>query len=135
VKALDTSVLLGLLEDAAGSKELLRRLRGEEVATTEANLLELEYIAAQGSGRHRASRRNAITRLRQKITVLPLDARAVEACSHHLGKGAEAAPPLVCAMMGALETNGCAELLTHDSPSIAGQWKVRVTRIQFHHSK
>jgi len=135
MKALDTPVLLALLEGALGTKELLRRLHGEELATTEANLLELEYIVARGPAKHRGSRRDAITRLRRKITVLPIDARAVEACSHHLGKGAEAAPPLVGAMMGALEASGCAELLTRDPFAPEGRWKVRVTRIQYHHPK
>jgi len=135
MKALDTPVLLAILEGAAGSKELLRRLRGEELATTEANLLELEYLVARGPEKHRRSRRDAITRLRRKITVLPVDARAVDVCSHYLGKGAETAPPLVCAMMGALEATGCAELLTHDLPVPMGRWKVRVTRIQFRHSQ
>jgi len=135
MKALDTSVLLALLEGDPGAKEFLRRLRGEEVATTEANLLELEYLAVRGPERHRSSRRDAVARLRRKITVLPIDGRAVEASARHLGKGAEAAPPLVCAMMGALEANGCEELLTHDPPPNAGKWKVRVNRIQFRHTK
>jgi len=135
MKALDTSVLLALLEGAPGTKELLHRLRGEEVATTEANLLELEYLASRGAARHRGSRRDAVARLRQKITVLPIDARAVESSARHFGKGLEAAPPLVSAMMGALEANGCEELLTHDPLPSLGKWKVRVTRIQFHHTK
>ena len=135
MKALDSSVLLELLEGAPGTKELLHRLRGEELATTEANLLELEYLVARGPVRHRGSRRDAIARLRRKITVLPVDTRAVEACSRHLGKGAETAPPLVCAMMGALEATGCAELLTHDAFPAMGKWKVRVVRIQYHHTK
>jgi predicted nucleic acid-binding protein len=135
MKGLDTSVLLALLEGDPGSKDFLRRLRGEEVATTEANLLELEYLAVRGPGRHRGARKEAVARLRRKITVLPIDERAVEACSHRLGKGAEAVPPLVGAMMGALEAAGCEELLTHDPPPKMGKWKVRISRIQFHHTK
>jgi len=135
MKGLDTSILLDILEGAPGTKELLHRLHGEELATTEVNLLELEYLVARGPERHRGSRRDAVSRLRRKITVLPVDARSVEACSHHLGKGAEAAPPLVCAMMGALENAGCAELLTRDPPPAMGKWKVQVKRIQLRHTK
>lgn len=135
MKALDTSVLLALLEGEPGARDLLRRLHGIEVATTDANLLELAYLAARGPERHRSARREALARLRRKITVLPIDARAVEASSHRLGKGAEAAPPLVCAMMGALESSGCEELLSLDPPVPAGKWKVRVSRIRMHHAK
>jgi len=135
VKALDSSVLLALLEGEAGAREIQRRLRGVEVATTEANLLELAYIAAQGPERHRGARKEALTRLRRKITILPIDGRASETAAHHIGKGAEAAPPLVSAMMGALEASGCDELLTLEPPASIGKWRVRVTRISLHHPK
>jgi predicted nucleic acid-binding protein len=135
MKALDTSVLLALLEGESGVRELLRRLHGVEIATTEANLLELAYLATRGPERHRVARRDAIARLRRKITVLPIDARAVDATTHHLGKGGEGAPPLVGAMMGALEASGCEELLTLDPPPEMGKWKVRVNRIPLRHAK
>lgn len=135
MKALDTSVLLALLEGERGAQDLLKRLRGVEVATTEANLLELAYLAAVGPERHRAARREALGRLRRKITVLPIDARSVEAAARRIGKGAESAPPTVTAMMGALESTGCEELLTLESPITQGRWKVRVTRIRTHHTK
>lgn len=135
MKALDTSVLLAFLEGEPGVKELLKHLRGVEVATTEANLLELAYLADRGPGGHRTARHAALGRLRRKVTVLPIDARSVETASRHLGKGAESAPPLVTAMMSALESYGCEELLTLDPPGSWGKWKVRVTRIRLTHPK
>lgn len=135
MKALDTSVLLALLEGEGGAREVLRRLKGVEVATTEANLLELAYLSARGPERHRRARNDAIARLRRKVTVFPIDARAVETCLSRLGKAPSTPPPLVSAMMGALEANGCEELLTLDPPSEGAKWKVRVTRIQMRHTK
>lgn len=135
MKALDTSLLLALLEGLPGSRELLRQLRGEELATTEVNFLELEYLVARGPERHRRSRRDAIMRLRRKITVLPVDARAVEACARRLNKGAETAPPLVSAMLGALEAAGCSELLTHDPIPTTGKWRTHMRRIRLHNTK
>src|SRR5208282_3428444 len=46
--------------------------------TTEANLLELAYLAASAPARLRGERLTALTRLRQRITVLPIDSRGLE---------------------------------------------------------
>jgi len=135
MKALDTSVLLALLEGEPGARDLLKKLHGVEVATTEANLLELAYLAARGPERHRRARREAVARLRRKITVLPIDGHAVESASDHFGKGGEALALLAAAMMGALESNGCEELLTLDSPVPIGKWKVRVNHVRLRHTK
>ena len=44
MKGLDTPVLLAILHDQDGAKALLHSLRGEELATTEINLFELEQL-------------------------------------------------------------------------------------------
>jgi predicted nucleic acid-binding protein len=132
MKALDTSVLLALLEGDAGARDLLRRLRGSELATTEVNLLELGYLAARGSARSQGARRETLDRLRRKITVLPIDGRAVEQAARRLGKGSERTPPHVLAMLGALEANGCDELLTHEVGLDAGKWRFKITRLAHH---
>ena len=131
MKGLDTSILLGLLHGAPGAREWLRRLRGVEVATTEANLLELAIITAEATDRVRKTRRDALSKLRRRITVLPIDHRSVEDCANRLGRAALGASVQVLAMMGALEANGCDELFTLDPPSALGKWTLRVTRIQF----
>ncbi len=130
MKGLDTSVLLGLLEEDAAVRKLLGRLRGVELATTEANLLELELIAAHASGRQRKARRLALERLRRKITVLPIDARATDQVGSRLDPQAETLPPTALAMLGALESNGCDELFVRDPFPIEGRWRLRITNIE-----
>ncbi len=127
MKALDTSALLGLLEGDRAARGLVRQLRGVEVATTEANLLELTYLAAEGTSHARAHRREILERLRRRLTVLPIDARAVANAGRLLGRGAERRPPTVLAMMGALEAASCEELFTLDRDLARGRWKVHVS--------
>ena len=130
MKGLDTSVLLGLLEEDPAVRKLLGRLRGVELATTEANLLELELLAAHGSGRHRRARRLALERLRRKITVLPIDSRAIDQVGSRLAPRAEPPMPTVLAMLGALESNGCDELFVREALPIDGRWKLRITSVE-----
>jgi predicted nucleic acid-binding protein len=118
MKAIDTPVLLALLHGSPRARDQIRRLKGSELATTEANLLELIQLAALSPARARSERISALSRLRQRITVLPIDARATEAVAKRLSKGSSRAP-LVSAMIGALEAYGCEELLT-DRPELLG---------------
>ncbi len=129
MKAVDTSVLLALLEGDAALREFLKRQRGIEIATTEANLLELSYVAAYGERRGRSARREVLDRLRRKITVLPMDARAVEHAARHLGKEGPRLSPLVLAMLSTLEVGGCEELFTREVPAQLGKWKFKITRL------
>ena len=126
MKALDTGLLLGLLEGSAKARELVRRLRGVELATTEANLLELAYFVPSASRRSRSAGLGALERLRQRLTVLPLDGRSISAASQRITGHAEKVAPTVAAMMGALSAAGCEELLTDDPRSIVGDWGIRV---------
>jgi predicted nucleic acid-binding protein len=135
MKGFDTSVLLALLEGDTAARELLRRTRGVELATTEANLLELALIARHGPAHSQRARREVLDRLRRKITVLPIDSRAVDHIDRHLQKTGDMFPPLVLAMMGALEAAGCDELFTRNSPQDLGKWKLKVSRIGRSHSK
>ncbi|MFZ0892759.1 MAG: PIN domain-containing protein [Thermoplasmata archaeon] len=127
MKALDTSALLALLEGDRGAKGLLQRLRGVEVATTEINLLELGYAAAKGPVRDRVARRAILTRLRRKLTVLPLDDKAVEEANTRLAKGA-GMPPLRLAMLSILEVNGCEELVSSETNPLQGKWRFKQVR-------
>jgi predicted nucleic acid-binding protein len=129
VKALDTSVLLGLLEGSPAVREQLRHLRGVELATTESNMLELACLAGRGARRPRAERLAALARLRRRITVLPVDQRATEEASRRVTGDAPGLSPLALAMLGALEASGCDELLTADPLPVPGKWRFRVRRI------
>lgn len=135
MKALDTSVLLALLEGDRSAKELLRKLKATEIATTEANLLELVYLAGKGAARNRGRRREALDRLRRKLTVLPIDSRAVTEAERRVLKGTAPATPLLAGMLGALETSGCDEVFTTDPQDCGGRWRFRVTRFTRHGPK
>ena len=126
MKALDTGVLLGLLEGSTKVRDQVRRLRGVELATTEANLLELAYLAGAGSPTARRGRLAALEKLRQRLTVLPLDARAVQRSTEQVARLGERISPTAALMLGALQAAGCEELLTDDPRSITGDWGLRV---------
>jgi len=130
VKALDTSVLLGLLEGSPAVREQLRRLRGVELATTEANFLELAYLAGRGARRTRSERIAALARLRRRITVLPIDNRSTEEATRRIPSEGVDTAPLVLAMLGALESSGCEELLTMDPFAPQGKWRFKTRRIR-----
>jgi predicted nucleic acid-binding protein len=129
MKALDTGVLLALLEGSGGVREQLRKLRGAEVATTEANLLELAYLAAAGPAKGRAARLAALERLRQRLTVLPIDPRSTREASSRVVRAPEKLAPTTAAMLGALQSAGCEELLTDDPKAIVGEWGFRVRKL------
>jgi predicted nucleic acid-binding protein len=135
VKALDTPALLSLLEGDARMRQVLRHWRGEELATTEVNLLELEFLAAGGPARRRSSRLAALGRLRRRITVLPIDSRAGEEVHRRMERGAETPSPLVLTMLAALETSGCEELLTEDPRQFPGKWRFKISKLAKRASK
>ena len=126
MKAVDTGVLLALLQGSVKAREQLRRLRGTEVATTEANLLELGAIASRPGGRAKASRLEVLEKLRQRLTVLPVDARSSREAARLAGRFADQQSPHVLGMLGALEAAGCQELLTDDRSLVGGPWSFRV---------
>lgn len=128
MKAFDTSILLALLEGDHGARDLTRKLKGTEIATTEANLLELAHLAGRGPPRSRPRRREALDRLRRKLTVLPIDHRAVLEAERRVTKDAPTISPIVAGMLGALETAGCDELFTTDPQECGGRWRFKVTR-------
>jgi predicted nucleic acid-binding protein len=130
MKALDTPVLLSLLHGAPAARSLVKSLAGEEMATTEANLLELATVAARGHGGSRALRIRGIERLRRRLTVLPIDAGAGTELSGRLS-GDRSPGPLVWAMYGALQAHGCSELVTDTRGQLpGGHWRFKVRRIR-----
>ena len=134
MKGLDSSILLCLLHGDSAIPRFLRELEGIELATTEANLLELAWVASRIPA-HARRRREALERLRRKITVLPVDARAVDRASHQLVRGGPPVSPLVAAANGALESAGCDELFTREDPRKLGKWAFKVTRVRYSNPK
>ncbi len=135
MKALDTSVLLALLHGDPKAKELVRRLRGVEVATSELNLLELQALIARGPPRGRVHRREALERLRRSLTVLPLDGKAAERAARRAGKeDLRTTPPLLLGVLATLEASGCDELFTSEPGSVPGRWAFRITKLGSSHA-
>ncbi len=128
MKGLDTSALLEILEGTPSARKELRRLRGEELATTEANLVELGYLSARGTKQAQRARQEALGRLRRRVTVLPLDAKGVDQAVRRLAGDVLELPPLLLASLGALEAAGCEELLTSETGAIRGKWSFRVRK-------
>lgn len=126
MKAVDTGVLLALLQGSTKARDAVRRLRGVELATTEANMLELTILAASAPQRDRKGRIEALERLRQRLTVLPLDPRATREGSRRGAGLARPVMPHVLGMLGALEAAGCEELVTDDRGIAGDRWGFRV---------
>lgn len=131
MRALDTPVLLAVLHDAPSAKELLRSLRGEELATTELNFFELNVLAAESSRGERKSRETALARLRRRITVLPITAESAREAGRFLGGGPRRTHRHAL-VWGALAAAGCAEWVTtrRFAPQRAGglPFRVRILR-------
>jgi predicted nucleic acid-binding protein len=111
VKGLDTPVLLTILHDSPSAKELLRSLRGEELATTELNMFELRTLAAEGPRAQRIGRETALARLRRRITVLSITADAVQGAGRFY-KGNHRATNYQPLVWAALAAAGCGEWIT-----------------------
>lgn len=129
MKALDTPALLGLLEGNPRVLAQLRKWKEQEIATTEANLLELMVLAVSGSARARSERIRALGRLRRRLTVLPIDARAGEEAARQAVRLQRPLRPAVLGMLAALESSGCDELLTDDPTQLQGRWRFRLTKL------
>jgi len=115
MKALDTPVLLELLRGRPSMGKVLKSLEGEELATTEINLFELEAISRSGPRHGRDQRRAALDRLRRKLTVLPIDARAVQAAIALSSGRLRDATATEWLMLGAASAGGCSEWVTTPS--------------------
>jgi hypothetical protein len=129
VKALDSGVLRSILEGDRAARDLLRHLRGFEVATTERALLELGIQARRAPSKVQSARRTVLDRLRRKLTVLPVDHRAVNEALRRATAKSTAEELWQLAEWGALEAGGCEELFTHSTHAPAGKWRFKVTRV------
>ena len=110
MKGIDTAVLLRLLRGDPKVRKLLLSLEGEELATTEWNLLELEALARSDASAGRERRRAALEKLRRRLTVIPIDERAVRHTASLHGSIRGAPQMIEAAILGALESRGCTTL-------------------------
>lgn len=112
MKGLDTPVLLGLLEGAPMARALVRALAGEELATTEVNLFEIELLGRRDRSPGKERRLQALERLRRKLTVLPIDEASSRRAAHIAATARSAAPEGTWLCLGAAEAHGCSEWIT-----------------------
>ncbi|MCI4365227.1 MAG: PIN domain-containing protein [Thermoplasmata archaeon] len=128
MKALDTTVLLALLHGDRKIREVLRRLRGVEIAASELGFLELHILAAQAPVKERAHRREALDRLRRSLTVLPFDGKALEKVARRgVRDDLRSMPPSLLASLAIFEAAGCEEFITVEPASVTGRWAFRVS--------
>jgi predicted nucleic acid-binding protein len=113
MKAVDTPVLLDLLRGRLSAAELESLADGEELATTELNIFELEVLARSGGRKGRDHRLAALEGLRRKLTVLPIAAAAVQLAAQHLTEARPRdASSMQWLMLATAEVAGCGEWIT-----------------------
>ncbi len=112
MRGLDTPVLLAFLQGAPKARALIRALAGEEMATTEVNLFELELLARRHSGTGKAHRLQAVERLRRTLTVLPIDEKAAHRAALLAASARQAGPEGSWLSLAAAEIYGCSEWIT-----------------------
>lgn len=127
MKALDTPVLIDLLCGSTGPRALIGAWKDQEVATTEINLFELELLAESAGRKGLGPRLAALERLRRRLTVLPVDNRALTASRSLREAGAQRLAPSARLIVSVLLANGCSEwhtTRTVSAPGRIGQLKV-----------
>ncbi|MGA7845893.1 MAG: PIN domain-containing protein [Thermoplasmata archaeon] len=112
MKGLDTPVLLGLLDGAPKPRALVRALAGEELATTEVNLFEIEVLGRRDKSPGKERRTQALERLRRKLTVLPIDEESTRRAATIAASARQTAPEGTWLCLGAAEAHGCSEWIT-----------------------
>ena len=112
MKGLDTPVLLALLEGAPKPRALVRALAGEELATTEVNLFEIELLGRRDKTPGKERRMQALERLRRKLTVLPIDEESTRRAAAIAASARQSAPAGTWLCLGAAEAHGCTEWIT-----------------------
>jgi predicted nucleic acid-binding protein len=118
MKVLDTPLLLDLLRGRLDVRTLESHARGEELATTELNIYELEVLARSGPKVGRDRRLAAVQRLRRKLTILPVDERASQlAAAGHAGH-LRGGMPMEWLMLGAAKAAGASAWWTVHQESV-----------------
>jgi predicted nucleic acid-binding protein len=131
MKGLDTPVLLALLEGTPRAKALVRILAGEELATTEVNLFEIELLGRRDKSPGRERRIRALERLRRKLTVLSIDEETTRRAASIAASARQGAPEGTWLCLGAAEAHGCSEWITDSAgmpPSSSA--RIKVTAIE-----
>ncbi len=131
MKGLDSSAILALLHGDRAIERTLRSWAGEEIATSELCLIELTAMLLGKPPRIRASRLEALARLRRRLSVLPVDHRVQAILAARSGAVTTPGALQMATILATLEAAGCDEVLTVGrTPSPIGRWKLRVRCIR-----
>ena len=130
MKGLDTPVLVALLRGNAAARRLVRSLTGEELATTEWNFFELEWLARANPSPGRVRRVASFEYLSRRLTVVSVVPYSVRVAFPRSDRARS--PPnevsVLRLVLGALEANGASEWYTTKewaSATSPGRCKVR----------
>jgi hypothetical protein len=134
MKGIDTPVLLELLRGSPAARAWVRGAGGEELATTEINFFELETLARLDRSPGRERRLAALDKLRRRLTVVPIDARA-SAAARAREAPPRGAPWISLLVLGALEAAGCSEIVTSEALARLRSGKARTRRSGRHGPK
>jgi predicted nucleic acid-binding protein len=129
VKVLDTPLLVDLLRGRVSVRTLVAQAHGEELATTELNLFELEVLARLGPRAGRDHRLSAVQRLRRKLTVLPIDERTCQAAAAGLAAHPRGGTPVEWLMLGAAKAAGASSWWTVPKEPVAPFEGLEVVRV------
>jgi predicted nucleic acid-binding protein len=126
MKAVDASFLRGLLEGDPRILRFLSTLRGERLATTEIEYGALVKLAETGPKSRQKLRREVVRRLRERITVIPIDDRASRVLEQALAQGAAQGGSLAnLHSLCALEAAGCEVVYSLSNLHVGRGWKLK----------
>ncbi len=131
MKCLDTPLLTGLLRSTPETDRWLREVGGDELATTEVNLYELEGLARSPS-RGSRSRVRALQEVRRELSVLEVNPESARQAgrlgepgsAHRRGRGRSPSPwdqALVPLILGTAIAHGAREFWTDSRRWLPGR--------------
>ncbi|MCI4331503.1 MAG: PIN domain-containing protein [Thermoplasmata archaeon] len=112
MKGLDAPILLAILRGRPEVKALLRALHGEELATPELVMFELEAMARADPASGRERRLAALDKLRRRLTVLPFDEQSARVASTIVAGQRHRISTASALLIGVLDAHGCSEWIT-----------------------
>lgn len=126
MKAVDASFLKGLLEGDPRILRFLSTLRRERLVTTETEYAVLLKLAGAGPRSQRKTRREAVRRLRERLTVVPVDERASRILEVALTDGGLSGASISnLHSLCALEANGCEVVYSLSTVRVGRGWRLK----------
>ncbi|MHB1434627.1 MAG: PIN domain-containing protein [Thermoplasmata archaeon] len=136
MKAVDFSFLKGLLEGDPRVLRCLSTLRGERLVTTEIEYAALLKQAEAGAKSQRKARREAVRRLRERVTVVPIDDRASRVLEGALtDDGMSGSSLSTLHSLCALEALGCDVVYSIARLRVARGWRLKPVNLRRYNTR